>query len=160
MKNVLVVFILVLITSCKFSVNTADTFVLTETNKKEIMDAIAAESNAFYQRDFNKWSAAYTKNNPSWICAEEGGVVLEAYDTDSLNRFVGGYMKANPTIEPVIITREDVKYITIDSSVYVNFIETQKLNNKSKVLRAVRLMKKENNQWKIAAMNSAFVKYE
>ncbi|MCB0521388.1 MAG: hypothetical protein H6577_01780 [Lewinellaceae bacterium] len=129
-------------------------------DKSAILDAIQQESDAFYARNFETWKNKYTDPQVSWTCVEENGLVLEAYNKPDLDKLVGDYMKANPTPDTVTIRRENALFMPDANNVWVNFDEYQTVHGKTKILKGVRLMSKVDGDWKIAAMNSTFVKYE
>jgi len=153
--------VILLFSSCKqtpFAPNTP--LNLDETMKVEILKSIQEESDLFYDRDFERWSAKFEESSVSWTCVEEKGFILQAYTKKDLDKLVGDYMKENPTPETVTIKRENFVFISDVNAVWVNFDEYQTVEDKTKVLKGVRLMKKLDNQWIISGMHSSFVKYE
>src|SRR5690606_22536702 len=91
-------FSLILTTQFSFS----QTRGLPDSLKTVILEAIEAESNAFYNRDIEKWRDTYLQRGDiSWNCVEESGVVLEADSWAKLDTLVTGYMKTHSEPEKV-----------------------------------------------------------
>lgn len=134
---------------------------LTEVDQNAIIEVIETESKHFYNRNFPEWSNQYTSEVVKWICVEENGVVLEAYDKPGLDKLVGDYIAANPQPEAIQIDRSEYQWMPLDGNyVWVSFHEIQKTADKVKTIEGLRIMKKENEGWKIAGMLAALSKVE
>ncbi|HMR42308.1 MAG TPA: hypothetical protein PKC40_00675 [Saprospiraceae bacterium] len=148
-------FSLILTTQFSFS----QTRGLPDSLKTVILEAIEAESNAFYNRDIEKWRNTYLQRGDiSWNCVEESGVVLEADSWAKLDTLVTGYMKTHSEPEKISIRRENIQFINAGRYVWVNFDEYQTIGKKTKHLKGVRLVARwGRNAWKVSAVHSAFV---
>jgi hypothetical protein len=128
--------------------------------KTAILSVIQTESDAFYQRDFEKWQATYAADPVSWTCVEEEQVVLEAPNRSALMKFVGDYMEDNPQPDTVGIERKNFQFIPGRVVVWVSFDELQSSKGRTKVLKGVRLMRHTVQGWKISGMHSSFVRWK
>lgn len=148
MKKVMFILLLLLISSNGYAYN------VSEKLQAEIKREIVKESEYFYKRDFANWSARYLHDAKIyWSCIEEG-VILEANGWDNLGKFVGDYMKANPTPLKVEIKRDNYKFQQYGDAIWVTFDEFQKTAEKSLALRGTRIFEKTKNGWKVVYMNS------
>ena len=133
--------------------------VFSDTDRSAILDVIRNESDAFYARDFEGWKSHYAEDPVTWTCVEENQVVLEAYTRRALEHLVGDYLAANPAPDEVAIRRENARIIPAGDGAWVHFDEYQTKDGRTKVLKGARFMVRQNGQWKIAGMQSAFVRY-
>lgn len=148
MKKTLFIILLVLITSNGFSQGISSKI------EDEIKQEIEKESEYFYNRDFANWSQRYLQDSKIyWSCIEEG-VILEANGWDALGKFVGDYMKANPTPLKVSIKRDNFKFAQYGNAVWTTFDEYQTTAEKSLALRGTRIFEKTKDGWKVVYMNS------
>jgi hypothetical protein len=161
MKRIISPLVLILfLTSCNHSSKSDHHLDLTERDKKEILEFIQSESEAFYSRNFEGWTSHFSDDPISWTCVEENEVVLEAYTKKSLDKLVGDYMESNPEPLTLSIERENFLFIPDVNSVWVSFDEYQISQNKTKVLKETRLMTRSNEHWTISGMNSSLVRIE
>lgn len=130
-----------------------------DTVQTAILSTIQAESEAFHNRNLDKWLENYLqKGDISWNWVGENGKVLEANSWEGLKGLITNYMKENSEPEKLDIRRENVQFIGGGRYVWVNFDEYQTIDKKTKHLKGVRLMVRwGRNSWKISALHTVFV---
>jgi hypothetical protein len=144
------------------SVNTTKPEVeVATTNDAEVLKKIALQENAdFYKKDVDKWGAHFVHEpGVSWICVEDD-ITLRATGWEDLQKFVGDWMKENPTPESDSLLKNttlvDVQQEIGDKLAFVRFKKfTPAPNGGTKVTLESRTFKKVNGEWKIISMTSA-----
>jgi hypothetical protein len=142
-----ILFILFMTIGCKTKVSP-------EVEKTAILETLHAETEAAFQRDYDKWKEKWvhdSKISKTYINFVDSSF-SESVGWNEISNFVKKFIEEHPKPEPVPKLVDDIYVRLYDNGAWVSFEQQDSLRG---LKRETRLMEKVNGKWKIAGMHTA-----
>jgi hypothetical protein len=142
-----ILFILFMTIGCKTKVNS-------EVEKAAILETLHSETEAAFQRDYDKWKEKWvhdSKISKTYINFVDSSF-SESVGWNEIGNFVKKFIEEHPKPEPVPKLVDDIYVRLYDNGAWVSFEQQDSLRG---LKRETRLMEKVNGKWKIAGMHTA-----
>ena len=130
---------------------------LAESDKAAIKATLERETSCYYTGDYDCWLSCWSRDADIAAFVAKDGHVYERISWKTWSEGVQSDLRGRTAPDPTITRRDNFNFLALgDAEVACYFDAYNTLEDKCTYSREIRILRKENGQWKLVFMSALF----